>query len=253
MTAYNREKFIAEAIESVINSTYENWELIVVDDQSKDKTLEIAKSYEQRDKRIKVFVNEKNIGDYPNRNKAASYAKGKYIKYLDSDDVIYPHGLQVMVWAMEKYPEAGFGLAARNLSNIPFPLLTEPKETYLEHFGQFRHFDRAPGSAIIKLEAFNSVGGFSGERMIGDYDLWFKIGAKYSMVKFQRDLVWDRMHAGQESSSDYAKLYTQLRKKVFERALQHENCPLNEEDIKQVLKNNRKRNFKNKIKLLFYV
>ncbi len=70
MTAYNREHYITEAIESVLASTYQNWELIIVDDGSKDDTVSIAKSYAAEDARIKVHVNEKNLGDYPNRNRA---------------------------------------------------------------------------------------------------------------------------------------------------------------------------------------
>ena len=58
MTAYNREKYIAEAIESVLASTYTNFELIIVDDCSTDKTVEIAKSYEVKDNRIKVYIND---------------------------------------------------------------------------------------------------------------------------------------------------------------------------------------------------
>ena len=111
MTAYNREDFIAEAIESVIASTYENWELIIVDDQSKDRTVEIIKKYVALDERIKLYVNDINLGDYSNRNKAASYARGKYIKYVDSDDIIYPHCLQVMIASMEKFPIACIGFA----------------------------------------------------------------------------------------------------------------------------------------------
>ncbi|MBK8712927.1 MAG: glycosyltransferase family 2 protein [Niastella sp.] len=88
MTAYNRQQFIAEAIESVLASTYQNWELIIVDDGSKDDTVAVTKSYAEKDNRIHVYVNEKNLGDYPNRNKAAFYANGKYLKYLDSDDLI---------------------------------------------------------------------------------------------------------------------------------------------------------------------
>src|SRR5258708_31839495 len=106
MTAYNREKYIAEAIESVRNSTYANWELIIVDDLSKDNTVAIAKQYEAKDSRIKVYVNEQNLGDYPNRNQAATYARGKYLKYVDADDQLYPHGLQVVVSYMERFPEA---------------------------------------------------------------------------------------------------------------------------------------------------
>src|ERR1700730_17371732 len=93
MTAYNREKYIGQAIESVIASTFQNWELIIVDDGSKDKTVELAREYERSDSRIKVYLNEKNLGDYPNRNQAASYARGKYIKYIDADDSLYYWGL----------------------------------------------------------------------------------------------------------------------------------------------------------------
>ncbi|MBN8834489.1 MAG: glycosyltransferase family 2 protein [Sphingobacteriales bacterium] len=71
MTAYNRQPFIAEAIESVIASTYQNWELIIVDDCSNDDTVSIAKSYLLKDNRIQVFENKKNLGDYPNRNLVA--------------------------------------------------------------------------------------------------------------------------------------------------------------------------------------
>ena len=60
MTAYNRQQFISEAIESVLASTFQNWELIIVDDASKDNTVSIAKSYADKDQRIKVYINENN-------------------------------------------------------------------------------------------------------------------------------------------------------------------------------------------------
>ena len=102
MTSYNREKYIAQAIESVLASTYKDFELIIVDDCSKDNTVGIAKKYEELDSRVKVYVNEFNLGDYPNRNKAATYAKGKYIKYIDADDMIYPWGLEIIINSFEK-------------------------------------------------------------------------------------------------------------------------------------------------------
>ena len=83
LTAFNREKYIAEAIESVLSSTFNNYELIIVDDASTDKTVEIIKGYAAKDSRIRFYVNETNLGDYPNRNKIATYATGKYIKYID--------------------------------------------------------------------------------------------------------------------------------------------------------------------------
>ena len=88
MTAYNREQYIAEAIESVLASTFQDFELIIVDDCSTDATVTIARKYEQQNIRIKVYVNEVNLGQFKNRNKAVSFANGTYIKFFDSDDIM---------------------------------------------------------------------------------------------------------------------------------------------------------------------
>lgn len=200
MTAYNREQYIAEAIESVLVSTYKNFELIIVDDLSKDNTVSIARKYETGDERIKVYVNTKNLGDYNNRNKAASLAKGKYLKYLDSDDVIYPHALQIMAEAMEKFPIAAYGFCYRHVQNnkYKFPYSISPVEAYNEHFFQGGLFYAGPGSSIILKKYFDEVGGFTGKRFIGDYELWLKLSSKYSAVVFQSGLIWWRVHEGQE-------------------------------------------------------
>ncbi|RZK18039.1 MAG: glycosyltransferase family 2 protein, partial [Flavobacterium sp.] len=66
MTTYNREKFITESIESVLFSSYTNFELIIVDDASTDQTAIIAQRYAAKDNRVRLIVNESNIGDYPN-------------------------------------------------------------------------------------------------------------------------------------------------------------------------------------------
>ena len=250
MTAYNREHFISEAIESVLKSTYENFELIIVDDGSSDQTADIAKNYEAKDSRIRVFVNEENLGDYPNRNKAASYAKGKYIKYLDSDDILYAHGLQVMIDAMEKFPDAGYGLSCKGDAKYPYPYALSPHDAYIEHFSGQSHFDRAPGSSIIKKEAFERVNGFTGQRMIGDNELWFSLGRYYSMVKFPIDLYWARTHDGQESNTDYAKQYNMLRKKVFEDALSNIDCPLSSSEKNEIINRMKFNSIKYKIKKL---
>lgn len=248
MTAYNREQFIAAAIESILVSAYENFELIIVDDCSDDHTLEVSKQFAAKDKRVSVYVNEQNLGDYPNRNRAAYYATGKFIKYLDSDDIIYPHSLKVMVEAMERFPDAGFGLSAAGDVSGPYPTCISPHETYLEHFNGYGHFNRAPGSSIIKKEAFDKVGGFSGKRMIGDNELWFTLSRYYPMVKLPRDLVWDRVHAGQESKSDYAKEYAQLREFVLKEALNHPDCPLSKAEINDVWKKEKRVKIKQTIR-----
>ena len=87
MPAYNCEKFIDETIESLLNQTYTNWELIAVDDCSTDKTGEILKKYAEKDNRIKYVKNDDNLGAALTRNNAVSLAKGQYLAFLDSDDI----------------------------------------------------------------------------------------------------------------------------------------------------------------------
>ena len=252
MTSYNRAAFIGEAIESVQASHLTDFELIICDDRSSDETVAIAKKYAAKDARIRVYEHNENLGDYPNRNRAATYARGKYIKYLDSDDAMYPHTLQFMVSCMEKFPEAGFGLSSIPEPGRPYPVLLSPLETYREHFYGFGHFDRAPASAIIKKTAFDQVGGFSGKRMIGDYEMWFKLGRTFSMVKFTRELVWTRRHEGQEFQSAYAKQYPKLRKEVLDAALSAPACPLNSIEVEQVYKKLKRDQVKEKLQAMLH-
>jgi glycosyltransferase involved in cell wall biosynthesis len=247
LTAWNREKYIAEAIESVLTSTLTDFELIITDNASTDSTVDIIKQFAAKDNRIRFYVNEANLGDYPNRNRAASYATGKYIKYIDSDDVMYEHALQVMVAAMEKFPEAGFCLCTGADPDRPYPVMVSGRQAYLENFYGYDHFSRAPGSAIIKRDAFERVGGFSGKRLIGDYEMWFKLANYYSMVKIPGGLYWDRNHGNQERFTAYAnKNYRKLRHQVLLEAFAHKDCPLTPEERKVILKRvariNRKKN-----------
>lgn len=87
MPAYNAEKYISESIESVLAQTYKNWELIVVDDCSKDGTIDVIKQYQMLDNRIKVISLTCNTGVANARNVGMELAKGRYIAFLDSDDL----------------------------------------------------------------------------------------------------------------------------------------------------------------------
>ncbi|MCM1438248.1 MAG: glycosyltransferase family 2 protein [Roseburia sp.] len=87
MPNYNCEKYIGETLNSVMNQTYENWELLIVDDCSDDNSLQVIGEFMKRDARIKLFVNEKGSGAAASRNRAIREAKGKWIAFLDSDDL----------------------------------------------------------------------------------------------------------------------------------------------------------------------
>lgn len=100
--SYNSEKFIKETIESVLNQTYTNWELLIVDDCSTDDSPKIIKEYLKIDSRIKYLKNEKNKGPAIARNLGLDRAEGKYIAFLDSDDFWNKYKLELQVMFMEK-------------------------------------------------------------------------------------------------------------------------------------------------------
>ncbi|MGE0636652.1 MAG: glycosyltransferase family 2 protein [Bacteroidia bacterium] len=105
MAAYNAGNYIAEAIQSVLSQTYQNWELIIINDCSSDNTA--AKIAEFTDPRIKVFHNDLNEGIVYTRNRALHYSTGKYISVLDADDVYLPEKLSVQVDFLENHQNYG--------------------------------------------------------------------------------------------------------------------------------------------------
>ncbi|MEO8413539.1 MAG: glycosyltransferase family 2 protein [Ginsengibacter sp.] len=240
MTAFNREKLIPYAIESVLSSTYNNFELIIVDDASADATVNIAQSYASKDDRIKIYVNEKNLGDYPNRNKAASYAKGKYLKYLDSDDYIYPNGLEIMVCSMERFPDAGFGLCSlKPDAEKPYPFLLNPKESYQYHFLGPGLFHKGPLTAIFLRSAFEELRGFKEGRMVSDTDMWHRMALKYPVVLMQDGIVWQRIHGKQELADSHNFIVAGA--KIKWSYLLEPDCPLTRTQVKLIRRRRLKR------------
>jgi glycosyltransferase involved in cell wall biosynthesis len=251
-TVYNREKYIAACIDSVMASTYQDWELIIVDDVSSDGSVSIAQRYEQKDARIKVYVNEKNLGDYPNRNKAASYAKGKYLKYLDADDLIYPRGLEVMVHTMEQFPEAGLGISQKVAEDVkPYPFLMEPKETFRREFLKRGVLGLGPTGTIIRRDAFETLGGFTGTRYIGDTEMWYKIALTYPVVKMEDNLIFWRQHDDQEiTKGQDSFFYLENAFKLKLNTLQKKELPLGALERQMALKKLTHRFSRNIVRLI---
>jgi glycosyltransferase involved in cell wall biosynthesis len=256
MVVYNHEKLVTAAIESVLSSTYKNFELIVVDDRSQDNTYQIANEYTMLDPRVRVYLNEQNLGDYPNRSKAASYANGKYLKFVDGDDLIYPWGLEILVNMMEQFPEAGWGLCSliQNEKKI-FPFVLSPKETYeYEYFGTGL-FHKAPLSSIIKKDAFEKVGGFASIRMAGDFEMWNKLAQKFPLVLMPDGIVWHRVHAQQESkvlAKSYFNYHTTYEK-YKKQYLEDVDCPLDKKQAAQAIKATKRKLLKNILKSIAFL
>jgi len=100
---YNSERFIQETYQSIFNQTYKNWEWIIVDDCSKDSSVKIINCF--NDERVKLFIQDSNQGAAVARNKALDIAKGKYITFIDSDDLWLPNFLEVTINYLESNNE----------------------------------------------------------------------------------------------------------------------------------------------------
>lgn len=105
MTAYNAGRFISEALESILNQTYKNLEIIVVDDGSTDETYQMVMRYARQDKRIQVYRLEKNVGPSLASNFAIPKARGEYIARMDADDVSTPERIEKQVAFLKSHPE----------------------------------------------------------------------------------------------------------------------------------------------------
>ncbi|MGL4865849.1 MAG: glycosyltransferase family 2 protein [Cetobacterium sp.] len=101
MPAYNAERFIKESIESVISQSYKNWELLIINDFSNDLTQLIIKDYCKKDKRVKLLEQEENKGVVKARNRGIKESKGKYIAFLDSDDLWENDKLEIQIKYMQ--------------------------------------------------------------------------------------------------------------------------------------------------------
>ena len=176
MPSYNTAPYIAESIQSVIDQTYKDWELIIVDDCSTDNTDEVITSL--HDERIRYFKNEKNGGAAVSRNKALRKAKGKWIAFLDSDDLWDPEKLEKQIAFMK---ENGYVFSYTNYEEIDADgnktgvRVTGPKK--ITKSGMYNYC--WPGCLTVMYDA-NHIGLIQIEdiKKNNDYAMWLKVCKK---------------------------------------------------------------------------
>lgn len=204
MPSYNTGKFIEETINSVINQTYNNWELIIVDDCSNDNTDEIVKSIE--DSRIVYLKNEKNSGAAVSRNKALKEAKGRWIAFLDSDDLWVPQKLEKQIKFMK---ENNYYFSYTNYIEIDENgnhngrKVTGPKK--ITKTGMFNYC--WPGCLTVMYDA-NKIGLIQIEdiKKNNDYAMWLKVCTKADCYLLDEELAMYRKRSGSISNHSYIAL-----------------------------------------------
>jgi glycosyltransferase involved in cell wall biosynthesis len=188
MPAYNAEKYIGEAIESILAQTFKDFELIIIDDCSMDKTWEIIQEYAKKDARIIPFKNESNLGIAGNRNKLIGLSKGKYIAWQDADDISMPNRLKHQYEFMETNKEVGIcggWLEFFNDKDQSGVRKYKEKDEDLRK-NIFRFSPVAQGGALLRKSVLDEVGYYDlNYPLAEDLDMSFRIGKKYKFSNLQ--------------------------------------------------------------------
>lgn len=175
MAAYNAERTIHTAIESVISQTYINWELLVVDDCSVDNTLEIVQRYAKNEERIRVIHNDRNSGVSQSRKNALCYAAGDWIAVLDSDDMWVPEKLEKQM-AVAKSKNAvliytGSNFIREDGSRIAWQLHVPERVTFKELLKQ----NVISNSSVMIRKCLYECYYVVGDHLHEDYAMWLRV------------------------------------------------------------------------------
>lgn len=202
--AYNAEKYISEALQSVLDQTYEEFEIVIIDDNSTDTTWEVIQSFADQDSRIKPYQNEENLKVVQTRNKAFRLAsdKAKYYAIMDADDIMLPTRLQRQITFLETNDD--YGIVGGDLV-----LIDEESKAIKER--QYPHTDSEirqemgwrnmipQPATTLRAKVIDELGGYE----VGpydraqDYELWCRIGTKYKLGNLRGAVLKYRMFKGQ--------------------------------------------------------
>ncbi len=204
MSVYNGERFLREAIESILSQTFRDFEFIIVNDGSTDGTAAILDSYATSDPRVRV-CHQENRGAAASWNRGCSSAQGKYIARMDADDIAIKDRLSRQIEFLENHHEVGvLGSAVefidntgKTLWNCPYPEEDHDIRSALLHWCPFAH-----PAVVMRRETFSSVGGYRNAFAdAADYDLWTRIADRYQLANLAEVLVKYRIHPAQVSCS----------------------------------------------------
>lgn len=187
MPVFNAEKYLPQAIDSILHQTLTDFEFLIIDDGSADSSVEIIRAY--TDPRIRLVRNEQNLGISATLNKGIALASAELIARMDADDISYPTRLQKQYEYFQAHPDCALvSTWAREITEDNKPILTEEfNSDYYRYMLNFECWIYHP-TVMYKKAAVLEFGGYS-ERYCEDYDLWWKLSRKYPIVNLPEVLL----------------------------------------------------------------
>lgn len=193
LPVYNGAKFLRDSIDSVIAQTYQNWELLILDDCSTDETPEIAREYEAKDQRVHYYRNEKNLKLPGNLNKGFSLAKGDYLTWTSDDNLYYPQAIETMLTTLK---EKKVGLVYTS-----YRIMEENGDTYqvLLAAGGSKGCilgGNAVGACFLYTrEVYQTIGDYDVDLfLVEDWDYWQRVMMKFPFYPITEVLYDYRKH-----------------------------------------------------------
>lgn len=198
MPVFNGERFLAESIESILNQTYQDFDFIIVDDGSTDRSLSIISSYGSQDSRITFFTNSENKGISYSTNLGISHVQSPYIALMDQDDICFPHRFEKQVEFLSLHPDISVLGAnsvvvhkdgsARNRKTI----VTSPG---LIRWGLLFTNQIQNPTVMMRSDIFSDASiRYEDYAPSQDYQLWLKICDKYQFSNLAEPLIYRRLH-----------------------------------------------------------
>lgn len=198
LPVYNGEKFLRDSIDSIINQTYKNWELIIVNDCSTDNSLKIAQEYEKLDERIKVISNEINKKLPASLNIGFKEAKGEYLTWTSDDNKYKSRALERMCEYLEKNEK--FTMVCAD-----YEILTEGKtkcKSVKCKFSEMLVSNGVGACFLYRRSVLNKIGGYSEDLfLVEDYDYWLKIMKVGKIGEIKENLYTYRRHSASLSET----------------------------------------------------
>ena len=210
---YNRADFLPKAVQSVLNQTYGDWEMVIVDDGSIDKTEEIVKGYKEA--RIRYILHKSNLGLSAARNTGIKNSRGEYIAFLDSDDEWFPEKISCQMNIFQKENSkcdvvCTSGYMIKNDKIIGVKAIPANLGNFYEKF-LFENITWT-SNVLVKKECFKKVGLFDENlESCEDWDMWIRIAKYYKFVFLEMPLAKYVIHPGQLSENLLKKINARKR------------------------------------------
>jgi len=223
---YNRAKYITEAIESVLNQTYKDYEIIIIDDGSTDNTKQVLDEY-LLSKGFKIdnkenyclcsltakpytlirYIYQENKGEAGARNRGIREARGEYIAFLDSDDLWLPNKLKIQVGNLDNNCNIGMNYCTAKIMNTQGELLCfRPAQPALNG-EDFLKGKRVSMTVLVRKDCFSNIDMFDEEIKVGvDTEMWIRLSLKYKIEHINQPLVIMRVH-GENISNNEEETY----------------------------------------------